>query len=356
MKTLVLALVEGLLPRGIPKTYLQRLREYRGPMWRFLANAGSLLGCTYRAQVFDSFNKYVFTASMALIVYCYGWVAGSKAQALFVVAGMLALTLRDAWTYQDPTHPLQALPERRYYIDSAKDAAVVLLSVLASQALMLETSREIALPQTALCRATAIFLPLVAIVRMALRPKPDPKLPFRKMNLSAESLYRRTWFLNGVWIAVFSGVCAMSTSDVDNNPWDFLRGALIPSTYGVLFAIQRRTLLQRTFVVTIFTNVRKLVLGRNRKMLAYELKKGELGWQWYIAIHIVVFAQAVLALVGQLSPWLSGEDPGFTRSAVALIGFAATVLSWRYVMASNRAAARAIEEEMEREEEEPLLT
>jgi hypothetical protein len=351
MKRFLLAVVEPILPRGVPANYLNRLRRYRGPSSQFALQAAQLLAGTYRAQVFDSFNRYAFTASMALIVYCYGWVAGSKAQALFLVSGMLALTLRDAWTHHDPTDPMQALPERRYYIDSAKDAAVVLLSVLASQALMLETSHEIALPQAALCRATAIFLPLVAIVRMALRPKPDPQFPFRKMNLSAETLYRRTWFLNGLWIAVFSGVCAMSTSDVDNNPWDFLRGALILSSYGVLFAIQRRTLLQRTFIVTIFTNVRKLVRGRNRKMLAYGLKRGELGWQWYIAIHIVVFAQAVLALVGQLSPWLSGEDRGFTRPAVALIGFAATVLSWRYVMASNRAAAGAIEHSEAQSEE-----
>jgi hypothetical protein len=52
-------------------------------------------------------------------------------------------------------------------------------------------------------------------------------------------------------------------------------------------------------------------------------------------MHIVVFAQLLLAVVGQLSPWLSGEAPGFTRPAV----------SWRHVMASNRAAAGAIEEE-----------
>jgi hypothetical protein len=279
---------------------------------------------------------------MALIVYCYGWVAGSKAQAILLVSGMLALTLRDAWTHHDTNS--------HACVHSAKDALVVLLSVLASQALMLETSPEIALPEAALCRATAVFVPLIATVRMALRPKPDPKLPFQKMKLSAEAMYRRVWFLNGLWIASMAGVGAMSSSNIDNNPWDFLRGALILPSYGVLFAIQRRTLLQRTFIVTIFTNVRKLVLGRNRKMLAPGLKKGELGWRWYIAMHIVVFAQLVLALVGQLSPWLSGEDSGFTRPAVALIGFAANVLSWRYVMASNRAAARAIEQEMEREE------
>jgi hypothetical protein len=302
--------------------------------------------------VFNSFNRYVFTASMALIVYCYGWVAGSKAQALFLVSGMLALTLRDAWTHHDTR--LHPRPAGQYGLDSAKDAAVVLLTVLASQALMLEPSRESALPQEALCRATAVLVPLIAAVRMALRPKPDPKLPFQKMKLSAEAMYRRIWFLNGLWIASLAGVAAMSSSNVDNDPWDFLRGALLFSSFGVMFAIQRRTLLQRTFIVTIFTNVRKLVLGRNRKMLAHGLKKGELGWRWYIAMHIVVFAQLVLALVGQLSPWLSGEDLGFTRPTVALIGFAANVLSWSYVMASNRAAARAIEEEMEREEEEPL--
>jgi hypothetical protein len=159
----VLSLVEGLLPRTVPKSYPQRLREYRGLAWPFLAKVGSLLGCSYREQMFKAFDKYVFTASMALIVYCYGWVAGSKPQALFLVAGLLALTLRDAWAHHDPKDGLQALPERQYCIDSAKDAAVVLISVLVSQALMLETSPEIALPQAALCRATAVCVPLIGI-------------------------------------------------------------------------------------------------------------------------------------------------------------------------------------------------
>jgi hypothetical protein len=70
----------------------------------------------------------------------------------------------------------------------------------------------------------------------------------------------------------------MSASNVDNNPWDFLRGGLILPSDGVLFAIQRRTLLQRTFIVTIFTNVRRLVLGDKTRTLAQGLKKGELGW------------------------------------------------------------------------------
>ena len=94
---------------------------------------------------------------------------------------LLALTLRDAWTHHDPK--LHARPASHYGLDSAKDAAVVLLTVLASQALMLETSQESALPQAALCRATAVLVPLIATVRMALRPKPVPKLPFQKMTL-----------------------------------------------------------------------------------------------------------------------------------------------------------------------------
>src|SRR5215831_15885446 len=333
MRTLLLSVVEGLLPRAVPKSYLQRLREYRGPAWTFFAKVGRLLGCSYRAQMFNAFDKYVFTASMALIVYCYGWVANSKAQALFVVAGLLALTLRDAWAHHDPSDALEPLAERRYCIDSAKDAAVVRISVLASQALLLETSPEIALPQAALCRATAVFVPLIGIARMALRPKPTAQFPVRMRNLSAETLYRRTWFLNGLWIAALAGVCAMSSTGLANNPWDFLRGGLILPSYSVLFAIQRRTLLQRTLVVTIFTNVRKLVLGDRKRRVAAGLKKGELGWRWYVAMHIVVFAQLLLAVIGQLSPWLSGEAPGFTRPAVALIGVAATVLSWRHVMA-----------------------
>jgi hypothetical protein len=159
---------------------------------------------------------------------------------------------------------------------------------------MLETSPEIALPQAALCRATAVCVPLIGIVRMALRPKPAPQFPFRMRNLSAEALYRRTWFLNGLWIAALSGVCAMSSTYLANSRWDFLRDVLIVPSDGVLFAIQRRTLLQRTFIVTIFTNVRKLVLGDKTLTLAQGLKKGELGWRWYIAMHVVVFAQLLL--------------------------------------------------------------
>jgi hypothetical protein len=68
----------------------------------------------YGEQVFKAFDKYVFTASMVLIVYCYGWVAGWKAQALFLVAGLLALTLPDAWAHHAPNDALQPLPEHQY--------------------------------------------------------------------------------------------------------------------------------------------------------------------------------------------------------------------------------------------------
>jgi hypothetical protein len=142
--------LKGFSPQGVPKSYLQRLREYRGPTWTFLAKAGRLLGCSYRAQAFKAFDKYLFTASMALIIYCYGWVAGSKAQALSSSrdCSRSRCVMRGRTTTRMTRR--SRCPERWYCIDSAKGASVVLISVLASQALMLETSPEIALPHRGL--------------------------------------------------------------------------------------------------------------------------------------------------------------------------------------------------------------
>ena len=55
------------------------------------------------------------------------------------------------------------------------------------------------------------------------------------------------------------------------------------------------------------------------------------------------------AVLEVLWPWLSGQAPdaGFLRPGVSLVAFVTTVLSGKYVKNSNRAAALALQAEID---------
>jgi hypothetical protein len=204
------------------------------------------------------------------------------------------------------------------------------------------------LPDAVLYRGTMICMPLIGIIRMALRPGRDPRLPFDTETLSAESIYKRTWLLNGLWVAAFIGIVVMNVTNESLNPVDFLRSALILPSFKLLFSLSRRTLGYRTLPMSLFTNVTKHLLNRKKEEnVIQEITKGEPNYKWYLAINGVLFVQIVLAVVGQVSPWLAGADPGWTRPLVALVAFAAPMLSWRIMIAANHEAARAIDAEIE---------
>jgi hypothetical protein len=279
---------------------------------------------------------------MGFIIFCFG---GSSLPLPLIVAGasMLgALALRDALTYK------AARSQAQYYLDSAGDAAVAGVFLLAAEAMTLNVAPSATLPTPALYRGALVCLPMIPILRMVLRPRPDPESPGEETGLPAETLYRRTWRMNTLWAGTVNGIVFMTVSDRPNSISDSLGTGGTLLLMGLLIALQRNALQRRSKIATLFTNVVKQKKVRLKETLAQGIEKHEPLYKWYVAIGWALYFNIARAMAVILWPWLSG-DPGATlfRPAAAIVGFAVVVLTWPYVKASNLAAARALQAEID---------
>jgi hypothetical protein len=69
----------------------------------------------------------------------------------------------------------------------------------------------------------------------------------------------------------------------------------------------------------------------------------------YVLTELLLFAQLAAALAHIVWPWLSGQAPdeGLLRPLFSIVAFGTVVVSWKYVKNSNRAAARALQGEID---------
>ena len=294
----------------------------------------------YRNQAVAGFNRYAFIAEMVLTIFCFGASSLPMTQAVLLAAVFCALAYRNAYTHHDLK--FKCNPVARYYLDSAADGAIAGLFLLAAEALMLYTAPELALPRPAFYRGALVCLPMIAILRAVLRPKPDARLPFSS-KMPAEKIYKTIWRLNVLWMGTFNGIVMLTVSDRKNSLPDFLRGLLPLVTMGVWHAMQRNALNRKEFIT-----LGKYLYDRKDRRLASRLPAG-LGrhdplYRWYIALEGLIFVQIAASMVTVLWPWLTGRaaDPTIARPAAAILGFAAALMSWTYVKRSNREAALAL--------------
>jgi hypothetical protein len=294
----------------------------------------------YRNQAKAGFNRYAFVAEMALTIFCFGASSLPMAQAVFLAAVFCALAYRNAYTHHDLK--FQCNSTARYYLDSAADAAVAGLSLLTAEALMLYTAPEVALPRPAFYRGALVCLPLIAIMRVVLRPKPDPRLPFSS-KMPAEKIYKKIWRLNIMWMGALNGMSLLTMTHQQNSLVDFLRGLLPMMTMGAWMGLQRNALRRDEFI----TLGRYLYDQKSQRMssrLLGGLQKHEALYGWYVALEGLIFVQIAASMVTVLRPWLTGgaTDSTAARPAAAILGFAALAMSWIYVKRSNREAALAL--------------
>jgi hypothetical protein len=298
------------------------------------------LWSVYRNQARAGFNRYAFIAEMVLTIFCFGASSLPMAQAILLGAVFCALAYRNAYTHHDLK--FKCNPTARYYLDSAADAAVAGLFLLAAEGLMLYTAPELALPRPAFYRGALVCLPLIAIMRAALRPKPDPRLPFSS-KMPAEKIYKKIWRLNLMWMGTFNAIVMLNMSDRRNSPADFLRGLLPPLTMMVWIQLQRNALHRTKFI----TLGRYLYDRKDRRMasgLAGGLRRGDPLYGWYIALEGLIFLQIAVSMATVLWPLLRGgaTDAAAALPAAAILGLAAALMSWPYVKRSNREAAACL--------------
>lgn len=253
MKTpaLFIWILGKLLPRAMRDDYAEDVKERLQTPY-FLRESAAGAFSAWRVQAIGAFNKVTFVAQIAAIVYCFA--ASSLPLPLLIVLGAIlsALTLRDAYT-----HPFRGsvldVPnetprgESPLYVDFAGDAATAAVFLLASHTLMLQVLPTLAMPSDFLFRGAVICLPLLATLRMILRPSPHSGRSFERSNLSAEQMYRRTQWLNVLW-AVAACATIATNADAVAAPLP-ARGFLVTfvpiATIGLWFRLQ-----QNAFVIS----------------------------------------------------------------------------------------------------------
>jgi hypothetical protein len=340
-RQLLRSMVAPILPRGVRKDNLDDLDEYKGSgLPLVLQSASSVIG-GYRIQAVEAFNKYAFLAETGLIVFCFAASSLPHRLVIALVAVLSALTLRDAYTHDNGRSPVS-----QYYLDSAGDAITAFLFLVAAETLALKVSPSLAFPAPVLYRGAIICLPLISTLRMVLRVKPDPQEPFPGSRMSAEELYRRTWRLNILWLGPFLGVMAENVSDYPS-VLDRFRGSVPLLTFLLWIAVQRDPLSRRSKLVTLFTNLRKQMLGRKKETLAQGIPKGKPFYWLCAGLEALIFLELTASLVEVLWPCLSGRETGLIRPVISLIAFATSVISWKYVKNANLAAAAALQAEID---------
>jgi len=237
----------------------------------------------------------------------------------------------------------------QYYLDSAGDAATAGVFLLAAEALALKASPTLAFSSSVLYRGALVGLPLIATLRMVFRAKPDPNAPFQGSSMSAEDIYKRTWRLNILWMGAFYGGILQSVRDVPGSIADFLRGCLPIMTLLIWILLQRDALARRDEIETVSTDWKKKIKIRKKETLPQGLHKRDPLYKWYVRLEVLIFFELTVFSAAGLWPWLSGgvPDANFLGPVGTMAGFAASVLSWKYVKNSNRAAAHALQEEID---------
>ena len=351
--------VEKMLPRALRKDYMAYLDETYQSVWQFVPESVSAVVSSYRIQAVAAFNKRAHLAEIAAGGFCFA--AAGVSLPLFIVLGAIlsALTLRDAYTHRGqvsaidaPAAPGKKRPSAaaQYYVDSSGDAATAALFLLTSQTLMLKISSSLAAQPTVLSRGAFIFFPLLATLRMVLRPRPDAPSPFDGSNMSAERIYKITRHLNAIWWTVCIAIILTNPDAVATSGW---LAVLIPVvtlvTPAMWLRLQQDTFKRDDTIETIGGYWKKKESGRNQEQLPKGPEKNDPLYRAYAALEVLFFLMLAMPLAVHLWPWLSGQnaDLDYFRIGFNLGALGTLVLSWNYMKNANRAAARALQQEID---------
>jgi hypothetical protein len=339
-------IVEKLLPRGNRGDHLDGLDEQQRRRPLLSLESASAIGSTifwaYWTQAYSGFNLWGALVQTAVTAFCF-WessVPGLLSFPVVVVLGVIAL--RDARTHHDLENERQ--PIIQYYLDSAADAVVSTVFVLASQALTLKMAPSLALPAAVVYRGAVVCIPLSFILRAVLRPMPPPDAPFTSRGMTAEEIYRRIWGLDLLFLFTFVLLIVANFSDKPNSVTDVIRGQTI-TLFGIWRALQSNPFTgRRGMIITLFTDLRKLRKEQMIRTLPRGLKKGEPLYWSHLIMEGAIYFVLTLNVAESVWSWLSGQTThaDTARAIVSVVAFATVMLSWQYVKRANRAAAEAI--------------
>jgi hypothetical protein len=346
MKPWLRLTLKTILPRDTRNQRLNQLNRYRGDSVGLAKQSIYAVAAEYRHHTIQSFNKYLVAAELGVVIFCYAAFTGPTALFAIIASILIALAFRNAYTHYDLGRlQKEPLPRAQYCVDSAGDSVTLMVVLLATQTLALKYSPSLALPWPELVRGTTICVPVIAFMRMVLRPMPEPE-PERKFSRRcAIYIYIRSCMFNILWMLAFYGLLAQDVTDDPNSKMDWLRGAVPLLTFGFLIIFGRNGLIRRDTVMTLFTCPRKQRLRRLKETLLQPVKRGEPGFWICVSLEFMVFAELAVSMGTGVWPWLSGQQHsgGFLQVAAHLIAFGTSVVTWKYIKQSNYAAAEAIQ-------------
>lgn len=344
MKEQIKNVAAVVLPVGLQEEGLQvldkHLEKHEAMPLKQVQDAAETVGWAYGMQLRASFNRYLFALEALTVVACFA--AAPPTPALISLgAVMLAMTLRDAYTHNE-----QAPPFFQYYLSSAGDATAATLFLIASQILAGKLSPAMALPGQLMYRGLFVCMPLLATLRMVLRPRPAGGKSFEGKRWSAEQVYMRIWVLNLLWLVLFWVVVAQTVTDRRNYAPDFFRGMLVPVSFGVWVCVARIALRNRVRIETLMRLIRKDEIFRKADSLPQPIAHGEPMFWSSMGAQAVIFLQMGFALLGAAEPFLFGKPLAESLPAAfaAVLGFAVSAMTWKYVQDSNQAAGQTLVE------------
>lgn len=333
--------VKALLPRAV--------REDFGPDFDRLYPVNA-----YRNQTVASWHLSVRVAEAAAVVFCYSAAAAPGYVVAIAAITMTALTVRDAYLYHkvgffDEKSFLPSYSSSRFYLDSAMDAVLTAILLLGSQVFIMQTAPSMAVAPGFLFKAGFLCVPLLAALRMALRPNPAAKTPFNGPDLSINAVCRWTWALNICWITA-AGVTVMTGLKAIPEVLPFQRNgyAIIGfMAFAQLMRMGQNALLRDNRVRTIKDSTCDFV--RAQQMLPQPLAKTDPRYPVYVSLQAFAFLLVLAPLATGLWLWLAGRTGGVNLFSVAvnLSVFLGLLMSWNFVKTTNLAASRRLQEEID---------
>ena len=340
LKRWVSLIVENVLPRGLRQQYMDESAEYCSSLSQFVPDSAVNIAGGYWIQAIAAFNKTLALAQTGAVMFSFA-AAGFPLRFCIIFGSIFgALTLRDAYTH----------PHNGSYLDSAADALAAGVSLFLSEALMLTISPSLAVPDRVLYRGAFVCVPLLFTLRMVLRQR-DPKNPFEGSKMTAKAMYNKVWWLNIVWMAAVIGTILIGTPLMPAWFPEFLRGSVPVLTFKIWLVLQRNSLVRHDKIQKLFEDQEKKTISRLIETLAKGLSKREPFYWAYRCLEPFFFFQLATPSAVTLWPWLSGRPAEIDVFLLAfnLTAFATLLLSWNYVKAANRAAAEALQREIDRE-------
>jgi hypothetical protein len=344
--------VETILPRADRERLLTVLDDAQSkPALRHAIESIAMIVLAYRQGYGTRFNKRAGVAEVLLIGFCL-MAAGS----LFNPAGLLvlgavlaALSLRDVWLPWSIGYDTVIPPVSLYYLDSTMDAVCAATSVVFAQTMAVFVSPALVSSAQVLVRIGAVCLPLLSLLRVVLRPMPEPARPKEWKGMSAEYVFMWTWRLNVLWMLVYGLTLMANTSDIPNYWPDRMRGRIAGASFGLWIVVGRNALYRFDRIQRLFEPWRKTKLRRWKEMLASKLTRGQQGYWERVLVEFVMFGGLTLSAADAIWRWVSDNAGqwGVFIVATNVVGVIASVVSWRYVKAANYAAAEALQDEID---------